>query len=116
MIDKELKSITEIQTFRDKNPQLTPPHGGLIKFTAKVTYRRPGKKDITEITTVMTDPNGYNAWDIVLEQIGEINHTEVFVDFKPRFQEYKFSAEQNVLIITALNSSKGPYSVIIDPN
>ena len=113
---EKILSITEIQNFRDNNPKIIPQNGGMITFTAKITYVRPNKKDIIEITKVSIDPNGYRSWDISIETTGEIINHEVYTSFSPKFQTYKYDSEQNILSITAETSKKGPYKLIIDPN
>lgn len=109
-----MKSISAINELMESH-NLKKDQFGNLHFEAFVEYQS-NIKNTSEITSVTIIRNGYQDGQIKLDEEGDLNSDDFHLDFDIKYQSYRFSKENNSLLISG-NSPKmsGKYSVLISP-
>lgn len=101
-----------LSEFKSKNPHIVNAKNQ-INFKATVTWEIKGKLFHQEINIrVRWEQNGFNPDCVIIDALKPKNALlRYFTDFSPIYQEYKYCAQRNQLVIT-----DSDYKVTITPN
>lgn len=108
----DIINISELSEFKSKNSHIVN-RKNQIDFKATVTWEIKGKQLYQEKNiTVQWEQTGFNPGCVIVEALRPQNASlRYFTDFSPIYQEYKYCAQRNLLIIT-----DSDYKVTITPN